>query len=405
VISALLQKCNTRLTTHLWKEDETRIANLGFHVNVDPGNYLKTDFEEKVRSHISQATGKSIKKIPRFQCSFASPFVMTEDGNRIATKSYDMQCRQKDAKELINLLQKAYSTHPTFIFHRLCHNNLTAYTNAIRRQNLFLSQSRVVPIQGVNEEAMFSLSNELLMIDGISLILRHKDTTTKGRWSIMTDEKNFKAVVGMIKKDLKPWVLHYSEDYPSPDGFPPPDLAFRNKMYDEGSENSGASFASYMSACSSIYTVDNDDFDLPPAPTNAAPQAWGNVSRIPELLNSTVSTPANSGISQDEFDKVTRENAKLLRKLDELNKKFDDFVTARAPSNNPPPSAVPPFDLNQMAATITATVLRSIAQAQQSTPPTNIAITDTQHEGEDARNMSLDASEEDSYTTRRIEGS
>ena len=55
-VAALLSKQNTRLTVHLWKEDETQIANLGFYVKVDPSNITKEYFEERVRTKISEST-------------------------------------------------------------------------------------------------------------------------------------------------------------------------------------------------------------------------------------------------------------------------------------------------------------------------------------------------------------
>ena len=55
-VVVLLSKQNTRLTIHLWKEDETQIANLGFYVKVDPSNVMKEYFEERVRTKISEST-------------------------------------------------------------------------------------------------------------------------------------------------------------------------------------------------------------------------------------------------------------------------------------------------------------------------------------------------------------
>ena len=43
-VAALLSRQNMHLTVHLWKEDETQIANLGFYVKVDPSNVTKEYF-------------------------------------------------------------------------------------------------------------------------------------------------------------------------------------------------------------------------------------------------------------------------------------------------------------------------------------------------------------------------
>jgi hypothetical protein len=205
LVATLLSKVNTTMTTHLWKEDETRIANLGFHVGVDPSNHLKQDFEHTIRIKIVGATQKNIKKIPRFQCAFTSPFLIDENGNKTSSKSYDIQCRQQDAAELIKLLQVTYQDNPTFIFHKMRHQNLKAYKNAIRKQNLFLSNSRVVPIQGIHEEQMFYLENELLCSAGIQAVLCHKLSEETGRWSVMTTEREFKSVCDMLKINLQTW--------------------------------------------------------------------------------------------------------------------------------------------------------------------------------------------------------
>ena len=110
-----------RLTVHLWKEDKTQIANLGFSVKVDPSNVTKEYFEECVRTKISESTRQDKKKIPLFHCSFSSPFVIEEGGTRTSTKAYNLQCKHSDTKELITLLQETYKTDPQFVFHLIGH--------------------------------------------------------------------------------------------------------------------------------------------------------------------------------------------------------------------------------------------------------------------------------------------
>ena len=70
---ALLSKQNTRLTVHLWREDETQIANLGFYVKVDLSIVTKEYFEERVRPKISESTRRDKKKILRFTVDFHHP--------------------------------------------------------------------------------------------------------------------------------------------------------------------------------------------------------------------------------------------------------------------------------------------------------------------------------------------
>ena len=118
-VAALLSKQNMCFTIHLWKEDETQIANLGFYIRVDPSNITKEYFEERVRTKISECTRRDKKKIPQFHCGFSSPFMIEEGGTRTSTKAYDLQCKQSDAKDLITLLQDTYKTDPQFVFHQI----------------------------------------------------------------------------------------------------------------------------------------------------------------------------------------------------------------------------------------------------------------------------------------------
>jgi hypothetical protein len=130
-VSDLLKRVNTRMTKHLWNEQETRIAVLGFSTNVDPTNFLKSDYEARMMSQIADKNQKSKKSIPRFQCTFSSPFdIDTNTNTRISTKTYALECRQKDAQVLKKLLEKTYHDG-TFMFFKVRHIKPALYRSAI----------------------------------------------------------------------------------------------------------------------------------------------------------------------------------------------------------------------------------------------------------------------------------
>ena len=246
---------------HLWKEDETQIVNLGFYVKVDPSNFTKEYFEERICMKISECTRRDKKKIPQFHCGFSSRFVIEEGGTRTSTKAYDLQCKQSDAKDLITLLQDTYKTDPQFVFHRIRHRNLNAYKNAICKQNSFLTKSRIVPIKGVTMEAMFYVSNEISQIPGVLDTFPHKDLANQGRWSIMTDTTHFKAVTAVLDTNLASWTRLYCEQENIILGpLPPLSLEFRTQPYEDHSD---ATFSTYMSAFTNMYAIQNNSCDHP----------------------------------------------------------------------------------------------------------------------------------------------
>jgi hypothetical protein len=222
---------------------------------------------------------------------------------------------------------------------------------------------------------MFALDNELLQIPGVLSVNRHKEMLSKGRWSIMTTEPHFKKVVKVIKLGLGPWMENYKE-FPPPATFPKPSLAFKNRSYEEESEGSNASFDSYLSACSSIYSLNDDtNYNVTPPSTIAAPQAWGGTVSIPTVLDATISTPANSGISQDAFDNVTQDNLKLNRKVDELTttvqqllSKMSEMLEAQTAPTRPTPTPTPVLltrYIEQIIAATTRAVMESYARTLQ----------------------------------------
>jgi hypothetical protein len=309
VVSALLQQVNTRMTVHQWNKDEVHISTLGFFVGVDPANHLPEDYIASVRKFIATQVGKREKKIPPFRLAYSSPFLLNSDGTRASTKLYDLQVRQKDAKEMIRLLQTAYQSKPTFIFHKLRHQDMVSYRNAIQQQNAFLRDSRAVPIHGISSDHMFSFDILLRQIPGVTEVLRHKHTDTIGRWNVLTKVNQFKEVTAAVENLIQQHSTKLTSDQ-----FPTPGLVFTSRMVD--SVSSDQSFATYLSACYSMYAAqDTDDtFDQPPVSSIPMAQAWGGPTVPSTILEPTVTTPI-SGISQDVYDQVIRDNDSLRAEL------------------------------------------------------------------------------------------
>ena len=336
-VAAMLQNVNAKVSTHQWTEDDTRISVLGFHVKVDPSNCLQTEMEERLKNKIAMATGRNIKTIPRFRCGFCSPFVFHDDGTRTATKSYDVQVRSKDAKLMIELLQRTYQEEPTFIFHKLRHHNKQTYTNAIKKQNNYLSKSRVIPIKGVHKEVMFHLENKIRQIAGVQDILQHRLTDKIGRWSIVTDEEYFKATTSIFDIGLENQVNEMVRMHgiqADIEGYDTPQLAFKNRPTDDSSQGTATSFLTYATACNSVFTMEDDKFNEQTMTDRPVQQAWGGPPSIPKTLTTTVmSTPMSSiaAVSQvnEELAISEQERARLAREVSELRAQVQILIEER----------------------------------------------------------------------------
>lgn len=155
-----------------------------FLTEVDPGNYTRVQFEQDLCGCTAAATNRPADKIPKFKCCYSSPFqyITEEDkpGQRLTSKSYNMETRQRDAKVMITLLKQTFLNNPTFMFHWMQHTLPQVYSNTIWVQNKYLSNTHVIPIAGVTCELMFYLSSELLQIEGVTHVLEHSKTDTEG---------------------------------------------------------------------------------------------------------------------------------------------------------------------------------------------------------------------------------
>ena len=242
--------------------------------------------------------------------------MIEEGGTRTSTKAYDLQCKQSDAKDLITLLQDTYKTDPQFIFHQIRHHDLTTYKNAIRKQNSFLAKSCIVLIKGVTMEAMFYVLNEISQIPGIIDTFPHKDLAGHGRWSIMTDTTHFKPVIAALETNLATWTHFYCDwENITLGPLPPPSLAFRTQPYEEHSDTT---FSTYMSAFTNMYALQDNSCDHPPQFNGPSPQSWSPPSTVSYAATVSISDASPRQISQEAFDKVTQENARLSRHVNEL---------------------------------------------------------------------------------------
>ena len=165
-------------------------------------------------------------------------------------------------------------------------------------------------------EAMFYVSNEIPQIPGMLDTFPRKDLANRGRWSIMTDTTHFKAVTTALETNLLNWTRSYCEQENILLGpLPPPSLAFKTQTYEEHFD---ATFSTYMSAFTNMYAIQDGSCDHPPQFNGPYPQSWSPPSTISYAATVSISDTSPSQISQEAFEKVTQENARLSCCIDEL---------------------------------------------------------------------------------------
>ena len=340
-----LKEHHGKMLVHHWKEDETRILNIGFFVGIDPANTMESEVTERLIKEIYKETKCPEKKIPKFRIHFSSPFTYTLRKRHRSTKAYGLQCRQEDAKEILRLLNETFKKDPKFMFHRFKHESdesRTYYLESIYAQNDFLFDHKVIPIEGVNEDIMFYLEGKIFQIEGVTEISRHKKLEEKGRWNIHTTEAYFDSVANKLEEFIADWVREIiSTENRSPGNLPQPArVAFKHKrQIAEDDDTNEVSYETNLSSCASLYAKENmlDDDDeandargKPPTGSTAATQAWISPTKVKTVLNApkvvetrqSSTTPSQLTTNDDRDKRVMAENARLEKENADLREQL-----------------------------------------------------------------------------------
>ena len=329
---------NARMLVHHWQENETRISNLGFFVEIDPSNVTPEEAVDRVQKEmIKQNTGLSIKKIPKFKMVFTSPFIYDDFNEKCNSKAYGLQCRQDDAKTLIKILKETYKKNPVFLFHRLRHQDEASkeiYRSALIHQNAYLKEHQVVPVVGLTDDIMFYLREKIMAIVGVTDVSKHRDTAKTGRFNVHTTRNHMnsvtKALRGSIGEMVQTALTNYS-DLRLPSKFPKPGIAFKKGAYEDEDDDKNNSMETYISSCASMFSsTSNQEYYKeeidpgmyhPPSGSSPATQSWKCPVKIPAVVaveTRTDQTPSVMTSSDEREKRLMAENAKQQKEIDDL---------------------------------------------------------------------------------------
>ncbi len=291
--------CKTKISIHehLWPIEDLDIVQLGFIQGVDPNNFLRENFRETFHDLISESNNNFC---PRpFQCYHSSP-LFVDDSGRNKTRAYSVECRRRDAQDLLQQLYKFNARAKCefqVVFYRLRHHKADRFKQAVIDQTTFLEDTRVIPIEGVSLELMEYCKSDIMEIDGIDAILHHKRTHSHGRWNLLTDRHHFKQATKSVHQIL-PYLF---EDYDNlvnldPSSFPR--LGFQNQ-HDSSSD---------VTALDSSFPP-----ELAPKMTDHASAPADYKSVVTGSCYSTSPQPSSKLVS--DIDQVNEEKAQLQQQL------------------------------------------------------------------------------------------
>jgi hypothetical protein len=83
------------------------------------------------------------------------------------------------------------------------HEVPVTFKKAIKAQNQFLNQARIVPIQGIPRDMTWAMESELLALTGVKEVLPHWKTSYKESiWNLLTHTKAFPGVMRYLDANI-----------------------------------------------------------------------------------------------------------------------------------------------------------------------------------------------------------
>jgi hypothetical protein len=102
-----------------------------------------------------------------------------------------------------------------FIFYRMRHEVPATFKKAIKAQNQFLNQAKIVPVQGIPRDMMWAMEPKLLALTGVKEVLPHWKTSSEGRCNLLTHTKAFPGVKRYLDTDITLLNEKYLPQYPA----------------------------------------------------------------------------------------------------------------------------------------------------------------------------------------------
>ena len=156
---------------------------------------------------------------------------------------------------------------------------------------------------------MFHLTIHIEEISGVHDIQTHKLTTSQGRYNVITNRKWFASVTKMIQTNLLGWI----EEIQSKHDIDLHGLLTANvKQKSINKEQESVGSTSYLSACSSVFTLVEGPIDELSDASRPITQAWATSLSIPSTIDN-MSQDGISNITRVDCNHVASNNAHLSR--------------------------------------------------------------------------------------------
>ena len=262
---SVVTETKTYIFPHPFGQDEWDIVNVGFIRNIHAIHYPKDVLHEQIY-HMLQDQNKHV---PKFQLI---PQRITNMEKTASTKAFSVQCRREDAHQMTHLLTHGeFREAPNQIFvpFKYKRTKPNIFLNCIRKQNELYHKTWVIKVEGITQETMQYLQQEITKIMGVWHVVPSKRFEELGEWKILTDQSKCAYIHRQLSEQWKKFLSKVPTEVldDAPDHFTSPMISSRRAREYQDSDSDADSYGSLLTTGTDISAMTTDDpsyNELPP---------------------------------------------------------------------------------------------------------------------------------------------
>ncbi len=301
-VLATLKKTGCYLKRHHWGQDKWDIVTLGFIMEMDPGRHLSDEVREQI---LEIAKAKDCVTTPgsRFKL-VAQSFKIKNKSAVCNANAYGVQCMRIDAQAVDAMFKQTYRETKSYVKNKLQKEDPTAFTNALRIQNKYMTNVKTIILVGITRIMMRELRPLLLSEPNIDHVSATRKVQAIGRWDILTNDNHQAEVIETINEKLPTWLETMTTDPDRPKDYPEPGITNRTKNSNEDSSQGDVSYlSSSAGSYDSIMEADGGQYDEAPQQrsrnsVSVSGFSWAQVAAQPIKKPKTPSQGTTSNVSE-----------------------------------------------------------------------------------------------------------
>ena len=298
-------EAKTYLFSHPFGYLEWDTTSIGFIKDIHAVHYNS----EYLHKTINEAMKVHDKNPPIFQLI---PQKITNQDKTASTRAYTVQCTKEEAKRMSQLFTKGeLRTTQMFIPFRYKRSQPELFTKCIKQQNEVYYKTWIIKLEGISEEIMHFIQNEITIHQGVFHVVPSKRYTEIGEWKILVDQNRSSFIHRQLQSNWANLMSNVPTNFidQTPAGWSVPRISSKKirDYQDESSDND--SYGSLLTSGTNESILTYGDESLHELPTEYQFQSYAEATAPPAKTVTATSTasPTTSDLTEWQKDKVDLE--------------------------------------------------------------------------------------------------